>query len=107
MTRAVWIDGARVELAPQALLGQGGEAEIYDLGDGRVVKWWKPADHPDFVGATDAQAAAIRRLAERPGQLRALPSALPPEVVVPCGLAFASRRQADVVGYVMPKVTGE
>ena len=50
MSRTVWIDGARVALAPAALLGQGGEAEVYDLGDGRVLKWWKPPEHPDFDG---------------------------------------------------------
>ena len=55
MKRNVWIDGERVALAPSALFGQGGEAEVYDLGDGRVVKWWKPPDHPDFVGLPDAQ----------------------------------------------------
>jgi len=107
MTRTVWIDGARVELAPQALLGQGGEAEVYDLGDGRVVKWWKPADHPDFAGSPEAQAAAAHRLAERPAKLRALPGNLPREVVAPCGFAFAGRRSASVAGCVLAKVTGE
>jgi hypothetical protein len=104
---AVWIDGTRVALAPAALVGQGGEAEIYDLGDGRVVKWWKPLDHPDYAGLPDAQAAAAQRLAERPAKLRALPGNLPPAVVAPCGLALASKRSTQVVGYVMPKVAGE
>ena len=107
MTRTVWIDGARVTLAPQALLGQGGEAEVYDLGDGRVVKWWKPADHPDFAGSPEAQAAAARRLAERPAKLRALPGNLPDAVVAPCGFALAGRRSAEVAGYLMPRITGE
>jgi len=105
--RTVWIDGTRVALAPQALLGQGGEAEVYDLGDGRVLKWWKPADHPDFAGSPEAQAAATHRLAERPAKLRALPGNLPAEVALPCGFALAGRRSAEVVGYLMPKVTGE
>ena len=48
MNRTVYIDGNKLALAPAALLGQGGEAEVYDLADGRVLKWWKPADHPDF-----------------------------------------------------------
>lgn len=104
--RTVWIDGARVALAPHALIGQGGEAEIYDLGDGRVVKWWKPADHPDFDGMPDAQAAAAQRLAERGAKLRALPGNLPSEVVAPCGFALASRGGA-AVGYLMPKIAGE
>lgn len=107
MTRTVWIDGARVALSPAALLGQGGEAEVYDLGDGRAVKWWKPADHPDFAGQPAAQAAAARRIAERPGKLRALPGSLPAAVVAPCGFALAGRRSTEVVGYVMPKIAGE
>ncbi|MGN6105200.1 MAG: hypothetical protein ACTHU0_08855 [Kofleriaceae bacterium] len=106
MKRVVWIDGARVELAPAALLGQGGEAEVYDLGDGRVVKWWKPPAHPDFDGLPDAQAAAAHRLAERPAKLRALPSSLPAAVVAPIGLALAGKRAREAVGYVMPKVAG-
>ncbi|HSS00351.1 MAG TPA: hypothetical protein VLM79_25005 [Kofleriaceae bacterium] len=106
-SRAVWIDGARFQLVPQALLGQGGEAEVYDLGDGRVLKWWKPPDHPDFDGLPDAQSAAQHRLAERPAKLRALPGNLPPEVVAPCGVALAGRRSSEVVGYLMPRVTGE
>ena len=106
MTRSVWIDGAKVTLAPQALLGQGGEAEVYDLGDGRVLKWWKPADHPDYDGLAVEQANARRRLAETPLKLRALPGKLPAAVVAPCGFALAGKNSKQVVGYLMPKVTG-
>ena len=105
-TRSVWIDGSRVALAPAMLIGQGGEAEVYDLGDGRVLKWWKPADHPDFDGLPDAQTAVTRRLAEQPAKLRALPGNLPPSVVAPCGFALAGKRSQEVVGYLMRKVTG-
>jgi hypothetical protein len=107
VNRTVFIDGTRRVLGPAALLGQGGEAEVYDLGDGRVLKWWKPPGHPDFDGLPDAQAAAARRLAEQPAKLRALPGNLPAAVVAPCGLAYASKRSSQVVGYLMPKVTGE
>ncbi|HSD89285.1 MAG TPA: hypothetical protein VLB44_17270 [Kofleriaceae bacterium] len=105
-TRSVWIDGSRVALAPAMLIGQGGEAEVYDLGDGRVLKWWKPADHPDFDGMPDAQGAVTRRFAEQPAKLRALPGNLPPAVVAPCGFALAGKRSQEVVGYLMPKITG-
>ena len=105
--RSVWIDGARVALAPAALLGQGGEAEVYDLGDGRVLKWWKPPDHPDYDGQPAAQAAAARRLAEAPARLRALPGNLPAAVVAPCGLALAGKRSRDLAGYLMPRISGE
>ncbi|NVB80473.1 MAG: hypothetical protein HOV81_18920 [Kofleriaceae bacterium] len=103
---SVYIDGERFTLAPAALLGQGGEAEVYDLGDGRVLKWWKPADHPDFDGLPAVQDAVKRRLAEQPEKLRALPGNLPPAVVAPCGFALAGKRSKDVVGYLMPKVGG-
>ena len=105
MNRTVWIDGARIALQPAALLGQGGEAEVYDLGDGRVVKWWKPADHPDFDGMPAAQDAARERIAMGASKLRALP-ALPAGVVGPSGLALAGKKSTQVVGYVMPKVSG-
>ncbi len=107
MSRTVYIDGARVQLQPAALLGQGGEAEVYDLGDGRVLKWWKPPDHPDYDGMPDAQAAAQKRLVEGPAKLRALPGNLPAAVVAPCGFALASKRSSTVVGYLMPKIAGE
>lgn len=103
MTRQVWIDGARVDL--RRLLAQGGEAEVYDLGDGRVVKWWKPADHPDFAGNRAAQAAAAKRIAEGGARLQALPARLPASVVAPIGLARSRKR--EVIGYVMPKIAGE
>ncbi|HTR49549.1 MAG TPA: hypothetical protein VMJ10_02515 [Kofleriaceae bacterium] len=105
--RHAWIDGARVALDPGALLGQGGEAEVYDLRDGRVVKWWKPPEHPDFDGLPAAQAAAARRIAAAPARLRTLPGKLPAAVVVPSGLALADKRGTRVVGYVMAKVAGE
>ncbi|HEY1818125.1 MAG TPA: hypothetical protein VGG74_37540 [Kofleriaceae bacterium] len=110
MTRTAWIDGAKRAFGPAQLVGQGGEAEIYDLGDGRVVKWWKPPTHPDFDGLPDAQQAAARRIAEAPAKLRALPGNLPAAVVAPCGLALAGKPNkpaSDVIGYVMPKVAGE
>ena len=106
MNRTAWIDGMRVTLAPAALLGQGGEAEVYDLGDGRVLKWWKPADHPDYDGMPEAQAAARGRLDEHPVKLRSLPGRLPAAVVAPCGFALAGKRSTQIVGYLMPKVTG-
>jgi hypothetical protein len=105
VTRQVWIDGTRTRLAPAALLGQGGEAEVYDLGDGRVVKWWKPPEHPDFGGLPDAQRAARERIASAPARLRAMPGNLPAAVVAPCGLALA-KRHGDVCGYLMPRIAG-
>ncbi len=102
----IWLDDRRVELAPTALVGQGGEAEVYDLGDGRVVKLFKPAGHPDFAGLDDAQRAAPARIAEHQAKLPAFPARMPARVVAPVALATRARR-GDVVGYAMPKVTGD
>ncbi|MBA2544431.1 MAG: hypothetical protein H0V17_32615 [Deltaproteobacteria bacterium] len=104
-SRQVHVDGQKRTLVPDALIGQGGEAEVYDLGDGRVLKWWKPAEHPDFDGLPDAQAQAKRRIEDAPAKLRALPGNLPSAVVTPCGFALDAKQR--VVGYLMPKVSGD
>jgi hypothetical protein len=106
-TRSVWLEGKLVKLAASMLLGQGGEAEIYDLGDGRVLKWWKPADHPDFGNDPISAAAATRRIAEHQKKLRAFPADVPPTVVAPGALALAKKGASALVGFAMRKVAGE
>lgn len=100
-----YVDGRVLALSPSALLGQGGEAEVYDLGDGRVLKRWKPADHPDYAGDLIAQTAARTRATTASAKLAALPSRLPAAVVRPAALALGKRGGAPI-GYVMPKVAG-
>ncbi|MCE9575346.1 MAG: hypothetical protein K8W52_19500, partial [Deltaproteobacteria bacterium] len=101
----VWIDDARVELAPTAVLGQGGEAEVYDLGDGRAAKLFKTAAHPDVAGIAALEAAATERLAEHQLKLPAFPTGLPARVVAPVALATRTKR-GEIVGYAMPRVRG-
>jgi len=102
----VWLEGQRVSVAPSAQLGQGGEAEVYDLGDGRALKLFKPPGHGDFVGLPAQQQAAAARLAAMQHKLAAFPRGLPDRVVAPAALA-TSRKGGDVVGYAMAKVAGE
>lgn len=102
---AVVVDGARVEPANLPVLGSGGEAEVYDLGDGRALKLYKRADHPDVAGDPLREAAATARLAEAEARLAEFPRGLPSAFVAPLGVARATRGRA-VVGYVMPKVAG-
>lgn len=80
-------------------------AVVTGLGDGRVLKWWKPPEHPDFEGLPEAQQAARDRIAAAPAKLRALPGNLPAAVVAPCGLALAKKKGA-VCGYLMPRIAG-
>ncbi|MCC6812062.1 MAG: hypothetical protein IT381_31865 [Deltaproteobacteria bacterium] len=104
-----FVNGARVRLDPKRLIGQGGEAEVYDLGDGRVLKRFKPPSHPDFAGLPDAQLAAGVRLREHEDKLPALMRlALPAAAVKPEALATDKRGLGGggLIGYVMRKIEG-
>lgn len=103
----VYLEGKSLRLRPADLLAQGGEAEVYDLHDGTVVKWFKPPQHPDFAGDAQVQAQVADRLAEHQHKLRAFPAALPAQVVTPRALAYADKAQSTIGGYRMTKVAGE
>ncbi|WP_199732808.1 hypothetical protein, partial [Corallococcus sp. CA031C] len=101
----VWLEGKKVRLDPQRALGKGGEADVYDLGDGRALKVFKRPEHPDYMGLTHEQDAAKARLAEHQRKLRAFPQGLPSRVVTPQALA-TDRKGAEVLGYAMRKLDG-
>jgi len=92
---------ARRRLYPRLLLGTGGEADVYDLGDGRAIKLWKPPAHPDYAHAPPAQAAAAARLAAQQEKLPAFPVGLPARVVAPLDPAIEKGR---IVGCTMALV---
>jgi hypothetical protein len=94
----------RVRPRPAALVGSGGEADVYDLGDGRALKLWKPPTHPDCAGDAAAEAAAAARLDLMQDKLPAFPAGLPARVVAPLEPAIDAGR---IVGYTMPLVAGE
>lgn len=99
------LDGEKLDPAALPVLGQGGEAEVHDLGDGRALKLFKPPHHPDFAGDAARVAEVTRRLAELEAKLTAFPRGLPRAVVAPVALA-RDRKGRAVVGYAMPKVSG-
>lgn len=105
MTR-VWLGGRSIPLATLAPLGQGGEADVYDLGDGRVLKIYKTPAHPDVAGVPELERAAAQRLREIGDKLAAFPRGLPARVVRPQDLATRGRT-GEVAGYAMAKVDGE
>lgn len=104
MTR-VWLGKASIPPAQLAPIGGGGEADVYDLGDGRVLKLLKTPAHPDVAGVPALEAAAAARLATLADRLAAFPRGLPARVVAP-GEPARARRGGAVVGYAMPKVDG-
>jgi hypothetical protein len=97
-----------ITLDRSALIGEGGEAEVYDLAapfSGQVLKLWKRPSHPSYEGTTDEavrnREAAARRLREYTDKLTQFPRALPPSVVSPQSLAFDGN---VVAGFTMKKV---
>lgn len=103
----VCLDGQALTLRPAQLLATGGEAEIYDLGDGQVLKLWKQPEHPDVAGDPVAEVAARARLDEQQRKLPALRArALPAAAVPPTGVA-TTRRGGPICGYAMPRAPGE
>ncbi len=103
MIAEVFVDGKRFKLDPARSLGKGGEADVYDLGDGRAVKVFKSPDHPDYQGLPGEQRAAEERIAIHQRKLRAFPPGLPVEVIAPAALA-TDRSGKFILGYAMALV---
>src|SRR3989338_6267145 len=101
----VLLNGKRLRLDASQIIGAGGEAEVYDLGDGRALKVFKGLRHPDIKGDAAAEQAVREKLAEHQRKLPAFPRNLPSRVVAPLALA-QDRAGKEIVGYAMPLVRG-
>jgi hypothetical protein len=99
---SVYLNGRRLALSPRSIIGKGGEADIFDLGDGNVLKMYKKPDDPDYLGDPVAQQGARERLAEYQQKLPDLAGLqLPAHVVRPIEVAYAKADKTKVVGYSM------
>lgn len=96
----VHINGRRRQLAPAKIIGAGGEADIYDIGGGQVLKLFKQPNDPVYTGNMAAQTGARERLKEYQRKLAAFPSGLPQGVIAPMELAF-NGTGGMVAGYTM------
>jgi hypothetical protein len=101
--REVWVAHRRVSLDPAHFLGKGGEAEVFDVGGGLALKYYKAPDHADFAGHPEEQRAAQQRCVARQDKLREFPKSLPQRVVAPMDLA-TDRSGKSIVGYTMSLV---
>src|SRR5262249_52453879 len=101
----VYIKNRRTRVQPSASIGKGGEADVFDLGDGTAPKLFKPPDHPDCAGPPAEQQGARARLDVHQRKLRELPRDLPPGVVGPIDLA-TDRSGHRIAGYTMPYIDG-
>jgi H/ACA ribonucleoprotein complex subunit 3 len=101
----VYIAGKRVRVSPKHAIGKGGEADIYDLGQGIALKLYKAPEHPDYAAFPEQQVAAAQRLACVQTKLPAFPTLLPERVLAPLALA-TDRRETRILGYTMPLLQG-
>jgi hypothetical protein len=101
----VYLESRRIALDPAAAIGQGGEAEVFDIG-GQALKVFKGPQHPDFHGSPHEQDAAGRRLALHQSKLPGFPAGLPERVIAPAALATDRKRGGRIVGYAMRLVAG-
>lgn len=102
----VYLQSQRIALDPAAVIGQGGEAEVFDIGGGQALKIFKGPQHPDFSGVPDQQDAARQRIALHQRKLPDFPQGLPERVIAPSALASDRKRGGSVVGYAMRMVGG-
>ncbi len=94
------IGGKSVNTGSLPLLGSGGEADVYDLGNEKALKVFKTAKHPDFANSPHEQEAATKRIKAHRQKLPDFPKNTPPRVIRPLDLALDSKGQ--VAGYTMP-----
>lgn len=102
----VYLHSQRIALDPAAVIGQGGEAEVFDIGGGQALKIFKHPQHPDFSGMPDQQDAARQRIALHQRKLPDFPQGLPERVIAPSALAKGRKHGGQVVGYAMRLVGG-
>lgn len=101
-----YIKGQRRQLSPSDIIGKGGEADIYDLGNGQVLKLYKKPNDPDYLSDPDARAGATLRHKEIQGKLPAFPKGTPSTVIAPIDLVFDRESGGKIIGYTMKFIKG-
>jgi H/ACA ribonucleoprotein complex subunit 3 len=105
-TNDIYVAGKRLRLDSRQMVGSGGEAEIYDIGQGRVLKLYKAPEHGDFAMHPQSREAARQRIAEQQKKLALFPRHLPDGVIVPQHLASADAAGQRIVGFTMRFLQG-
>lgn len=103
MQTVVYLKGKKLPLTAQQMLAKGGEAEIYDLGNGQVAKIFKTPDHPDYEGLILEQRSTALRLQIHQQKLKQFPCHLPHNCITPQNL-ITDRSGQNILGYTMTLV---
>jgi len=101
----VYLQGKKLNLDPTKSIGKGGEADIFDIGAGLVLKVFKQPNHPDFTGFKQDQLVAEARILEHQKKLPAFPRNLPSRVIAPQHLA-TNKAGKKILGYSMRFLKG-
>ena len=96
----ITIANRQISLSPSQIWKQGGEAEIYKLGNS-ALKVYKKSDHPHFLTQQERDGAKAR-IQEHQTKLPAFPTNAPKGVVSPTKLAYDGNR---IVGYTMSLIS--
>lgn len=99
----VFLKNRLININPSSSIGKGGEADIYDIGNGLVLKIFKNTFHPDLKGFPQEQIAAKYRLKEHQRKLPSFPK-LPKSVISPIDLVTDSKKY--ILGYSMKFLKG-
>ncbi len=105
MTAEAYVKGTKLRTDPRHAIGKGGEADIFDIGNGLVLKLFKEPNHPDYAGQPNEQTGARLRLEAHQHKLYDFPRNLPARVVAPIDIATVRNGQR-VVGYTMKFLKG-
>ncbi len=101
--KQVIVGSTTFKLSPRKIIGEGGEAVVYQFDPTTALKLFKEADHPSYAGQPRDQQAAKDRIAEHQTKLRDFPKGLPRGVIAPIELALAKKK---VAGYTMSFLAG-
>lgn len=100
----IYVGKQRHAVDPDKPLGAGGEARIFNLGNGQVAKVYYDESDPALGNDPAAQHAARRRIDTHQKKLPEFPRGMPAAVVAPTDLV--KNRQGRIIGYTMPFVAG-
>lgn len=81
----------------------GGEAYVYNIGNGKAAKVYKNPDDPEYEDDPLAQEAAQRSIRLYQRKLMTFPRNLPEQVIAPQDLAYDEHEQ--IIGYTMSYIT--
>ncbi len=95
-----FVEGKKIRLSPKDILGTGGEAQVFSWQDKAVKIFHKPES------SWDKNQLALWQMMQRIKleKLKRFPQNLPSNVIAPS--ALAKNANGEIIGYVMPKISG-